>query len=125
MTRQLAVLPASTVSTAVTVPPVIADQPECLGLGRGSAEVEHRFVTGDRVDVSIDLANGEHCVVEIEVEGESTSIGAHQALKYRALRAGQLDSTVLPHACLVAYSIPHHVKDFCKRHGVSALEIQP
>ena len=104
---------------------LIADQPECLGLGRGSAVVEHRFVTGDRVDVSIDLANGEHCVVEIEVEGESTSIGAHQALKYRALRAGQLDSTVLPHACLVAYSIPHHVKDFCKRHGVSALEIQP
>ena len=83
----------------------IADQPECLGLGGGNAVVEHRFVTGDRVDVSIDLANGEHCVVEIEVEGESTSIGAHQALKYRALRAGQLDSTVLPHACLVAYSI--------------------
>ena len=105
---------------------LIADQPERLGLGRGRcAVVEHRFVTGDRVDVSIDLANGEHCVVEIEVEGESTSIGAHQALKYRALRAGQLDSTVPPHACLVAYSIPQHVKDFCKRHDVLALEIQP
>ena len=105
---------------------LIADQPERLGLGRGRcAVVERRFVTGDRVDVSIELANGEHCVVEIEVEGESTSIGAHQALKYRALRAGQLDSTVPPHACLVAYSIPQHVKDFCKRHDVLALEIQP
>ena len=84
-------------------------------------------MTGDRVDVSIDLANSEYCVVEIEIEieGESTSIGAHQALKYRALRAGELDSTELPHACLVAYSIPQHVKDFCERHGVLALEIQP
>ena len=84
-----------------------------------------RFVTGDRVDVSIDLANGEYCVVEIEIEGESTRIGAHQALKYRALRAGELDSMELPHACLVAYSIPQDVKDFCERHGVLALEIQP
>ena len=103
----------------------IADNPERLGLGRGKGAVEHRFVTGDRVDVSIALADGEHCVVEIEVEGESTSIGAHQALKYRALRASELDSTELPHACLVVYSIPQHVKDFCERHGVSALEIQP
>ena len=101
----------------------IADHPERLGLGPGKGKVEHRFVTGDRVDVSIELAKGGHCVVEIEVEGESTAIGAHQALKYRALRAGELDSTELPHACLVAYSIPQHVKDFCKRHGVSAHEI--
>ena len=104
----------------------VADHPECLDLGKAiKAAVEHRFVTGDRVDISIALANGKHCVVEIEVEGEATRIGAHQALKYRALRAGQLDSTELPQACLVAYSIPQHVKDFCARHGVSALEIQP
>lgn len=103
----------------------IADHPEQLGLGRGKATVEHRFVTGDRVDVSVVLENGEHCVVEIELQGESTSVGAHQALKYRALCAGELDTTELPHACLVAYSIPKQVKDFCKRHGVSALEIWP
>ena len=103
----------------------IANHPERLGLGSGRGTVEHPFVTGDRVDVSVDLADGGHCVVEIEVEGESTGIGAHQALKYRALRAGELDLTELPHACLVAYSIPQHVKEFCKRHGVSALEIQP
>ena len=62
----------------------IAHHPERLGLGRGKSKVEHRFVTGDRVDVLIELANGGQCVIEIEVEGESTSIGAHQALKYRA-----------------------------------------
>ena len=82
-------------------------------------------MTGDRVDVSIELANGEHCVVEVEVEGEPTLIGAHQALKYRALRAGQLDTRKPPHAFLVAYSIPKSVKKFCKRHRVAALEIEP
>jgi len=103
----------------------IADHPEHLGLGRGKGRVEHRFVTGDRVDVSIGLASGEHCVVEVEVEGESTLVGAHQALKYRALRAGELDTRKLPHAFLVAYSIPKSVKKFCTRHGVTALEIKP
>ena len=103
----------------------VADHPERLGLGRGKGCVEHSFVTGDRVDVSIELANGEHCVVEVEVEGEPTLIGAHQALKYRALRAGQLNSRKLPHAFLVAYSIPKSVKQFCRRHGVTALEIEP
>ena len=103
----------------------IADNPERLGLGGGESSVEHRFTTGDRVDVSIDLDNGKHCVVEVEVRGQSTLIGAHQALKYRALRAGQLNTTKLPRAYLVAYSIPKSVKRFCKRHGVKALEVDP
>ena len=104
----------------------VARHPERLGLGVGDVSVEHRFVTGDRVDLSIDLANGGHCVVEVEVEGDrSTLIGAHQALKYRALRAGELDETQLPHAFLVAYSIPRSTRRFCKRHGIRALEIQP
>ena len=88
--------------------------------------IEHRFTTGDRVDVAIDLNSGEHCVVEIEVEGrESTLVGAHQALKYRALRAGQLNTRKHPHAFLVAYSIPKSVRKFCRRHGVTALEVRP
>ena len=100
--------------------------PEVLNLGSGSTIIEHRFTTGDRVDVAIDLDSGEHCVVEIEVEGrESTLVGAHQALKYRALRAGQLNMKKQPHAFLVAYSIPKSVKKFCRRHGVTPLEVQP
>ena len=79
-------------------------------------------MTGDRVDVIVDLRNGERCVVEIEVEGQSTMVGAHQALKYRALRAGELDNGDLPHAFLVAYSIPDNVKAFCERHGYVTLE---
>ena len=103
----------------------IERNPETLKLGPGEGKVEHRFVTGDRVDVVVDLVNGESCVVEVEVEGQSTMVGAHQALKYRALRAGQLDQTKQPYAFLVAYSIPKNVKKFCKRHGVKALEVQP
>ncbi len=102
----------------------IANNPDRLSLGAGVGRTEQGFVTGDRVDVVVDLANGENCVVEIEVEGQSTMTGAHQALKYRALRAGQLDTTKQPHAFLVAYSIPEDVKEFCKRHRVRALEIE-
>ena len=104
----------------------VALHPDVLNLGPGEAMIEHRFTTGDRVDVAVDLDSGEHCVIEIEVEGrESTLVGAHQALKYRALRAGQLNTRKQPHAFLVAYSIPESVRKFCRRHGVTALEVQP
>ena len=108
----------------------IAKNPRVLGLGKAKKKdisVEHRFTTGDRADLSIDFINGEHCVVEVEVEGaDSTLIGAHQALKYRALRAGELDQVGKRiHAFLVAYDIPQSTKKFCKRHGIKALEIQP
>ena len=103
---------------------LISRNPDMLNLGSGDATVEHRFMTGDRVDVWIKLESGEHCVVEIELEGyQSTLTGAHQALKYRALLAAQLDTIRLPHAFLVAYSIPRSIKEFCERHGVVALEI--
>ena len=103
----------------------IGDNPDRLGLGPGKGSLELSFVTGDRVDVVVELASGDSCVVEVEVEGQSTMIGAHQALKYRALLAGHLNMTKQPHAFLVAYSIPENVKRFCKRHGVQALEMQP
>ena len=108
----------------------IAKNPGVLDLGEAKKKnisVEHRFMTGDRADLSIDFKNGEHCVVEVEVEGaDSTLIGAHQALKYRALRAGQLDQAGKRiHAFLVAYDIPQSTREFCKRHGIKALEIQP
>ncbi len=110
-----------------TLKEYVARHPEVLRLGPGRASVEHGFVTGDRVDVSIEFDSGEHCVVEIEVEGQhSTLVGAHQALKYQALRAAELDDgTEPPHACLVAYRIPLSTREFCERHGVRALEIDP
>ena len=67
----------------------IARHPSCLKLGPGRGWTEHSFVTGDRVDVLVELKDGRECVVEVELEGQPTLVGAHQALKYRPLRAGQ------------------------------------
>lgn len=101
--------------------------PETLGLGRcRAAHMELRFVTADRVDVAVELADGSRCAVEIEVEGEqATMTGAHQALKYRALLAGRADDGALARAALVAYRIPASVRAFCERHDVRWLELDP
>ena len=48
---------------------LIARHPELLNLGPGRGAVEHRFVTGDRVDVLIEFEDGGQCVVEVEVKG--------------------------------------------------------
>jgi len=101
--------------------------PEVLRLGMcRHAHMELRFVTGDRVDVAVELADGSWCAVEVEVEGEqATLMGAHQALKYRALLAGRTDDGVDVRATLVAYKIPAIVRAFCERHDVMALELDP
>jgi hypothetical protein len=50
------------------------------------AFVEHRFRTGDRVDVMFQNHEPERTVVEIEVAGEENiCTGIHQAIKYRSL----------------------------------------
>jgi len=50
------------------------------------ALVEHRFRTGDRVDVMFHNHEPERTVVEIEVAGEDNiCTGIHQAIKYRSL----------------------------------------
>lgn len=101
--------------------------PEVLRLGKcRQAHMELRFVTGDRVDVAVELADGSWCAVEVEVAGEQATLtGAHQALKYRALLAGRSDDGVAVRAALVAYQIPATVRAFCERHEVMALEVDP
>lgn len=50
------------------------------------AFVEHRFRTGDRVDVLFQNHEPERTVVEVEVAGEENiCTGIHQAIKYRSL----------------------------------------
>lgn len=77
------------------------------------------------MDVLVELNSGKHIVVEVEVEGQSTMIGAHQALKYRALYAGELDNGSVPYTFLVAYGVPNYVRAFCKRHDVRVLQLAP
>jgi hypothetical protein len=49
-------------------------------------EVEHRFRTGDRVDVMFMNHWPERTVVEVDVAGvENICTGIHQAIKYRSL----------------------------------------
>lgn len=99
--------------------------PERLGLGPVRAVyVEHSFVTGDRVDVAVELVDGTHAVIEVQVE-TPTMIGARQALKYRALMAGQRNTTKAPQAFLVAYDIPESTRAFCDRHRIRALSLTP
>ena len=51
-----------------------------------TAMVEHRFRTGDRVDVMFHNHEPERTVVEIEIAGEDNiCTGIHQAIKYRSL----------------------------------------
>jgi len=50
------------------------------------ALVEHRFRTGDRVDVMFQNHEPERTVVEVEIAGEENiCTGIHQAIKYRSL----------------------------------------
>ncbi len=104
----------------------IVANPEVLGLGPGTAIEEHSFVTGDRVDVLVELANGGRVAVEVEVRGEQpTLIGAHQALKYRALAAVHGAGCADTRGVLVAYEVPGTTRAFCRRHGIEALDVQP
>lgn len=84
----------------------VATHPLEFGLSDGALPfVEHRFRTGDRVDVMFENHAPDRTVVEIEVQGEENiCIGIHQAIKYRslaeaeagyALLGGQVNSLVV------------------------------
>lgn len=87
--------------------------------------VEHRFMSGDRVDILFVLANGTSEVVEIETTDPCP--GGHQAIKYRVLRCAEegwaLGSKKVG-ASLVAWAIDDDVRSFCNRYGIRAIEIR-
>ena len=106
--RTLSESPIPTAGVPLKPPPNVAARSRASHRADGSASPRH----WQRVRPAL-------CVVEVEVEGELTLVGAHQALKYRTLRAGQLNARKPPHAFLVAYKIPKSVKKFYKRLGIS------
>lgn len=65
----------------------VAAHPTDFGLSANAVPlVEHRFSTGDRVDVMFGNHAPDRTVVEIEVEGEQNiCVGIKQAIKYRVL----------------------------------------
>jgi len=65
----------------------VAAHPTDFGLSDQALPlVEHRFQTGDRVDVMFENHQPDRTVVEIEIAGEdNVCVGIHQAIKYRSL----------------------------------------
>jgi len=70
---------------------LVASAPSVIGLGAGaSSELEHVFISDDRVDVLFTGGGTDYTVVEVELSGELNLIkGVHQAIKYRALKAAE------------------------------------
>lgn len=72
-----------------------------------TAHVEHRFRTGDRVDIMFQNHWPKRTVVEIEVAGEqNVCTGIHQAIKYRSLaevEGGYNRSSPTVRSLVVAY----------------------
>jgi hypothetical protein len=65
----------------------VAAHPTEFGLSAAAQPfVEHRFQTGDRVDVMFENHLPDRTVVEVEIAGEDNiCVGIHQAIKYRSL----------------------------------------
>ncbi len=98
--------------------------PDFLGYEPTSkGEAEHRFLSGDLVDVLLSTPEGRFAAVEIETDDPWP--GAHQALKYRVLKCAEegfsLNSPKVD-AVLVAWSIPADLRRFCKKYQVRVFE---
>jgi hypothetical protein len=69
----------------------VAKNPILLSLSATAiSEIEHRFITGDVVDVLFKNHGPLRTVAEIEISGtENIIVGIHQAIKYRSLAAAE------------------------------------
>ena len=105
---------------------LVAECPERIGLPRkATPAVEHRFLSGDRVDVKFDLPDGTAAVVEVETICPRP--GAHQAVKYRALleveRGDKLGADKVQ-AVLVAHRFDEETRDLARRYNISLVTLQ-
>ena len=98
----------------------IANNPSSLGIRNVRAtEVEHSYLSGDRVDILFELKTNTDVVVEIETTDPLP--GCHQAIKYRALRCAERDLPLTSNqvqAIIVAWEIPTHVIEFCEKYNI-------
>ncbi|MYD99693.1 MAG: hypothetical protein F4Y03_00230 [Alphaproteobacteria bacterium] len=101
-------------------------RPELVGLPRDSISyVEHRFLSGDQVDIKFDLPDGTAAVVEIETEIPLP--GAHQVVKYRALleveRGEDLNSGRVQ-AILVAHRFDEQTREIAEQYDIELFELR-
>ena len=105
---------------------LVAAKPELIGLPAGSEpEIEHSFLSGDRVDVKFDLPNGNAAVVEVETIVPEP--GAHQAVKYRALlevqRSEALGSGHVQ-AILVAHEFDGETRKLAEKYQIRLVKLR-
>lgn len=69
----------------------VGKRPDLFRLSpEAESRIEHRFCTGDRVDVLYNNHGPQRSVIEVELDQPaSITIGVHQAIKYRALAASE------------------------------------
>ena len=94
------------------------------------ALIEHRFRTGDRVDVMFQNHEPERTVVEIEVAGEQNiCTGIHQAIKYRSL--AEVEGGFVPRAstvrsAVIAYDVEYEpARQLADRYEVDLIGVDP
>jgi hypothetical protein len=92
--------------------------------------VEHRFRTGDRVDIMFQNHWPERTVVEIEVAGEDNiCTGVHQAIKYRSLaevEGGYDRSSPTVRSLVVAYDTRYPTAvSLADRYEVDLVSVDP
>ncbi|MCZ0940202.1 MAG: hypothetical protein OXJ55_16280 [Caldilineaceae bacterium] len=105
---------------------LVAAKPELIGLPAGSEpEIEHSFLSGDRVDVKFNLPNGDAAVVEVETIVPEP--GAHQAVKYRALlevqRSDALGSGHVQ-AILVAHEFDGETRKLAEKYQIRLVKLR-
>lgn len=104
----------------------IAKYPHAIGLKDvRNCEVEYSFCSGDTVDLLFERKNRHDVVVEIETDIPLP--GAHQAIKYRALRCAEKNYQLTDarvKSVLVAWEIPQDVKKFCELYNIAVFEIK-
>jgi len=108
----------------------IAQNPKLLSLSDNAVpEIEHRFITGDVVDVLFKNHGPLRTVAEIELSGtENIIVGIHQAIKYRSLAAAESNIGLYemedPRAHVISYEdVKQIAHDLAGAYNVSLLTV--
>jgi hypothetical protein len=91
-----------------------------------TADVEHRYITGDMVDILFAPTKGKGNTV-VEIELDNAEPGIHQAIKYRALRCSELGLTLTDEnvkAIVVAWKFKQSEKNLCEKYGIDYFAIK-
>lgn len=106
---------------------MVADDPSGLLEEEGLThwQTEHRFPTGDRVDVVLKDKHGEFIAVEVEVDCDRNEVaGPLQCMKYGALLTYQYNRREKEvRRWLVARSIHPVVRKKCEKYGIRFTEV--